>query len=506
MRLWPQTIMGRTLIVLLIGIVFSIVIAGGQQFAERRALLSVIGGWHGAERIADIVSKIELVDPEDRAALARSFETPGFRAAWSVQSSLVAAPLDWQGRQVRRALENFLGDIPPGNLRIERAGYRDASRVVPHSRISDRRAPNFQSPERQERFQQRMERFERMRKEHGMPWFMGRDGGRFDPNTIQADLSRSVLLISYRLSDGSWLTFLTPPAPMPPLWGTQFFVPSALSLLLIVGICIWAVRRATQPLGLFARAAERLGVDVNAQPMGESGPREVRRAAKAFNRMQRRLQAFVKDRTHMLAAISHDLRTPITRMRLRAEFVEDEEQREKMLKDLDEMETMIAATLQFARDDVTGEAAKNLDIAILVREQCDDAARSDQDVTFTGPDTLTYLGREVGLKRLVANLIGNAVRYGSRARVQLAEDGEDVVLTVSDDGPGIADDLQKRVFDPFYRVEGSRSRETGGTGLGLTAVKTIVQAHGGEIALNNRTQDEENVDGLDVVVRLPRLA
>ena len=130
---------------------------------------------------------------------------------------------------------------------------------------------------------------------------------------------------------------------------------------------VWAVRRSTKPLGRFARAAERLGLDVNAPPMDEAGPREVRRAATAFNRMQRRLQAFIKDRTHMLAAISHDLRTPITRLRLRAEFIDDEEQRSKMLNDLDEMEAMITATLRFARDDANGEESATLDLAALIQ-------------------------------------------------------------------------------------------------------------------------------------------
>lgn len=283
------------------------------------------------------------------------------------------------------------------------------------------------------------------------------------------------------------------------LVGHAFFLPSVLSLLLVLGVSVWAVRRSTKPLNRFARAAERLGLDVNAPPMGENGPREVRRAAKAFNRMQRRLRAFVKDRTHMLAAISHDLRTPITRLRLRAEFIDDDEQRTKMLVDLDEMEAMIAATLQFARDDATSEATKQLDLAALVAGLCEDAHQAGDDVTCSGLKTLPFVGREVGLKRMVANLIGNAVRYGERARVNLSETEEEVCLSVADDGPGIPPDMMERVFDPFVRVEGSRSRETGGTGLGLTAAKTIAQGHGGRVELLNREEG-----GLEVRVLLPK--
>jgi len=483
MKFWPQTIMGRTLAVLLMGIVLTTMISFAYQFMERRALLSTIGGWHGAERISDIITKVELAQPIDRATLARSFETPGFRAAWTRETSLAPMDLDWQGRQVKRALEEFLGNIAQDSLRIEMTDYRNASRAVPHTRMLEWR--------KRMEMQGHSQTMSRMMQNHGAPFMT--------PGALlERDVNRAVLLISYRLNDGSWLTFLTPPAPVRPVWHTRFFLPSLLSLLVVIAISVWAVRRSTKPLNRLALAAGRLGVDVNAPPMAEDGPREVRRAATAFNRMQRRLQAFVKDRTHMLAAISHDLRTPITRLRLRAEFIDDDEQRRKMLGDLEEMEAMIAATLQFARDDVTGEPSKALDLAVLVRDLCADATQAGDDVRYQGPETLAFTGREVSLKRMVANLIGNAVRYGERARVTLSEEGQDVRLCVTDDGPGIAKDMVERVFDPFVRVEGSRSRETGGTGLGLTAVKSIVQAHGGQIDLINLDK------GLEVRVILPR--
>lgn len=485
MKLWPQTIMGRTLAVVLAGILVSAFISFGQQFLERRVMLETIGGWHGVERISDSIIKVEAVEPLQRTALARSFETPGFRAAWGQNSVLDANPLDWQGRQVRAMLEKFLGPIDSDGLRIKMAGYRDAARAVPHSRLLE--------------WRKRME-------QHGAPDMMAHMlRERDEARTVNARPGEErfarppVLLISYRLSDGSWLTFLTPPAPPQPFWGTLFFLPSMMMLLVLMSITVWAVRRSTKPLGRFEQAALRLGLNFNAPPMDEEGPREVRRAAKAFNRMQNRLQTFVKDRTQMLAAISHDLRTPITRLRLRAEFIEDDEQRLKMLSDLEEMEAMIAATLKFARDDVVGEPSKALDIALLIRAMCADAAQAGDDVNYIGPECLMFDGREMALKRLVANLIGNAVRYGERARVTLSVREDDVCLSVSDDGPGIAEDMMSRVFDPFVRVEGSRSRETGGVGLGLTAVKTIVQAHGGQIDLMNREEG-----GLDVRVCLPQ--
>ncbi|PHS79782.1 MAG: two-component sensor histidine kinase [Rhodospirillaceae bacterium] len=301
------------------------------------------------------------------------------------------------------------------------------------------------------------------------------------------------MVISLRLSDGWWLNFATPPPPLQAAVHSRIFWPGALLLVVVVVVSIWAVRRATQPLSLFAQAAERLGLDFNAPKLDECGPREVLRAAKAFNQMQDRLQAFVKDRTHMLAAISHDLRTPITRLKLRAEFIEDDEQRTKMLSDLDEMEYMISSTLKFARDDAANEPAEHLDMAQLVK-----GLTENLDVTCRLPDTLAFVGRPLGLKRLVGNLLGNAQNFGTKVEIELSEKDGCVELVVLDDGPGIPDDMMDRVFEPFVRVENSRSRATGGTGLGLVAVKMVAQAHGGTVELSNRESG-----GLKARVTLP---
>ncbi len=269
--------------------------------------------------------------------------------------------------------------------------------------------------------------------------------------------------------------------------------------LVVTVLSVWAVRRSTAPLALFAWAAERLGRDVNAPDLPEDGPREVHRAAKAFNDMQRRLRRMISDRTQMLAAISHDLRTPITRLRLRAEFVDDAEQRAKMLGDLEEMEAMIAATLAFARDDGTDEPRKILDLAVLVQSACHDAVDVGREVVYTGTARAAYSGRPLALKRVLANLIDNAVRYGGRARVALEVSAERFVISVEDDGPGIPESELERVFAPFYRLDASRSRDTGGTGLGLAVVRSIVRGHGGDVLLSNRAEG-----GLRVTVSLPR--
>ncbi len=276
-----------------------------------------------------------------------------------------------------------------------------------------------------------------------------------------------------------------------------FLWTTALTLL-IAGLAIFAVRRATKPVSLFAMAAERLGIGLNATLLPETGTGEVRRAARAFNTMQSRLKRFVQDRTQMLAAISHDLRTPITRMRLRAEFVEDTKQRDKMLSDLDDMEAMISATLAFARDDAANEPAAPTDIASLIARIVSDEAEAGHATSYSGPETMDLTIRPLGLKRALTNIIENAIKYGSCGDVTLNQSGENIEILVDDKGPGIPDAEKEQVFKPFFRLEGSRSRDTGGTGLGMTIARNAIRSMGGDIELLDRAEG-----GLRARVTLP---
>jgi len=314
-----------------------------------------------------------------------------------------------------------------------------------------------------------------------------------------------VFLVSLRLPGGEWLNLaihLPPPRP----WHSETFLVAFVAMSLAGGLAIlWAVRRLTRPVRALAEAADRLGRDVNAPPLPETGPSEVATAAHAFNTMAERIRRFVGDRTQMLAAVSHDLRTPITRLRLRAEFMEDDEQRRKMLADLDEMEAMVSATLAFARDDASGEPTGPLDLAALCRTVLDEAADAHPcqaaAIAYRGPDRLVVQARPVALKRAIANLVGNALAYGGAARLALdpAEaPGRPLRLVVEDDGPGIPPESLEAVFQPFRRLESSRNRETGGTGLGLPIARNILRAHGGDVVLRNRP-----AGGLAAVATLP---
>ena len=301
-----------------------------------------------------------------------------------------------------------------------------------------------------------------------------------------------------QLADGSWLTVTIDREALGPLWPLRF----GLGLSVLTGgialLAVWAARRVTVPLGRFAQAAGRLGTDVNAPPMAEAGPSEIVQAARAFNQMQERIQRLVDDRTRMLAAIAHDLRTVLTRLRLRAELIDDAEQQEKAIADLDAMAIMLDETLAFARDDSVGEARQDVDLAALVRSLCDDLADAGQPVQYLGPDRLRFACRPVALRRALANLIDNAVKYGREAEVGLQADRDTVRLTIEDRGPGIPAAAREQVFQPFFRLEPSRSRATGGTGLGLAVARTIIHRHGGEITLDDRPGG-----GLAVRITLP---
>jgi signal transduction histidine kinase len=259
-----------------------------------------------------------------------------------------------------------------------------------------------------------------------------------------------------------------------------------------------AGRRVWAPLARVAAAAARLGNDLHAPPVPETGSVETRQASRAFNAMQTRLRVLIENRTRMLAAISHDLRTPLTLLRLRAENVSDPSERDKMLATIAEMDGMIAATLQFARDEAASEPRRPTDVSALLASLIDDMADTGLPVTMQPAQPIVCACQSSSLKRALSNLLDNAVKYGKRARAAIRSTSHGVEITIDDDGPGIPEDELAHVFQPFYRIEGSRGRETGGIGLGLAIALSVIQAHGGQLTLVNRPEG-----GLRASVMLP---
>ena len=286
-------------------------------------------------------------------------------------------------------------------------------------------------------------------------------------------------------SDGKWLTLRVAESGFVTDWQKRVMLWFSISAILLIPIVYLFARRLASPITAFARAAERLGRDPNAPLVALKGPAEVGVAATAFNEMQERLRRYVRDRTDMIGAVAHDLRTPLTRLRFRIESA-PEPLKIKMAGDIDQMEAMIAATMAFVRDATDPVERRKLELVSLVESIADEMAETGLNVMSESTGTVVIEGDPVGLRRLVTNLMDNAIKFAGSARARVYEENGLAIVEVDDDGPGIAADDHDRLFEPFQRSEPSRSRETGGVGLGLAVVRSVARAHGGDASLTNR--------------------
>jgi signal transduction histidine kinase len=284
-----------------------------------------------------------------------------------------------------------------------------------------------------------------------------------------------------------------------PFWQGPWTLTLMFAVVSVTLLSLWAARALTAPLSSFAKAAEDFSLNGAAAPLPERGPEEIRSVAKALNRMRERITTLIDDRTKMLAAISHDLRTPITRMRLRAEFIEDEAHRSRMLRDLEQMRSMLEAVLSFLRNDRKLESMTLVDIASTLQLVTDQFADMGHKVAYDGPEHAMATVRPDDLHRSVTNLVENAVRYGAEAIIRLRLSPETATIEVEDDGPGISDARKEVMLEPFVRGDDARNMdEAAGFGLGLSIAHAIVLAHGGELSLNDRRPH-----GLIVRIELP---
>jgi len=325
----------------------------------------------------------------------------------------------------------------------------------------------------------------------GMGMGRGMGMGMAPPDTL-------TFLAQVKLSDGTWVTFENRIADEVFANYYPLLLTLAILLVTVLFVSLLAVRWVTRPLTMLARAADNLGGDINQPPLPETGPTEARHAAHAFNTMQVRLQRFIEDRARLLTAISHDLKTPITRMRLRTEMLDDDELRENFTRNLDEMQAIASETLDFLRADDAHEPLQPVDVCALLETIRDDAAELGQEIEIETCQLKPYPARPLALKRCIGNLINNAVQYGGNVRIFASENEEALEITVNDSGPGIPEQQLEAVFEPFYRLETSRSRETGGTGLGLSIARNIALSHGGDLRLANRPEG-----GLKATLSLP---
>lgn len=462
-RFLPKSLAGQTVLVLLVGLLVSHLLSMAIYNSDRAEVLMVAGDRQMAHHIAEITRLLRETPADWRQRIVHAVDSPTLRVHLTPESVLVRpGDGDWRAGLIRGFLARLIG-----------AGAGEGIIVQLLERSG--RGQNLRAATPAAWMHTHMARM-----------MMGQP----------ADHS---LRVSIPLGDGQWVNFATTFPESGAFWSGQAILSTALMTIAVALLSLWVVRRLTKPLSAFARASERLGRDVNAPPLEETGTSEVRQAIRAFNEMQRRLRRLIDNRTRMLAAISHDLKTPITLLRLRAEYIEDEEERRKTLATLDEMASMIASTLAFARDDAEQEERRAVDLAALIASLCDDMSDAGQPVELEPSPPVKFQCRPLALRRAVANLIDNAVKYGGNARVRLVPGRSSVAIVVEDDGPGLPEAKLEEVFVPFYRVEQSRSRETGGVGLGLSIARTIAHAHGGDITLADRPEG-----GLRATIQLPR--
>jgi signal transduction histidine kinase len=289
---------------------------------------------------------------------------------------------------------------------------------------------------------------------------------------------------SARLADGRWATVEPPHGWIDP-WQARLLMALGLTALILAPVVWLMARRLTRPIRAFAQAAERLGANPDAEPLAPTGPSEVRTAISAFNEMQASIRQHMRQRTQTIAAIAHDLRTPLTRLRFRAEQA-PEALRDRMAADVEEMDVLIGQAMAFVRGEQQTERREPLDLAILAADSVRGFAETGARASFTGGVALPVLGDPASLRRALANLIDNALTFAGDAEVTAARDGDRAVIIIADRGPGLPDKELEAAFEPFHRGERSRNRQTGGAGLGLAVARQAARAAGGDVSLSNR--------------------
>lgn len=424
----PRSLFGRMVLVLIAGLVLAQALGFLFHRWDRERMFLRTHAAQTAQRISDVVSLLDTLEPTAREKVIAILNTRRWSAALSDSPPALAHPDDARLAEFERAAQPLLAA-----------------------------------------------------REH------------------QIGVLAETYVVSAALAGGKWVTLgYRRDAGIVPDVLISTWLAAAIVIALITLI---AARWVTRPLTTLANAAEALGRDIDRPPLEERGPSEVTRAARAFNDMQTRLQRFIADRARIFAAMSHDLKTPITRLRLRAEMLDSDALKAKFVSDLTEMEAMVNSSLAYLRGMQDHEVPQPIDVAALLGSLQADAQETGARVEVEGAAIAPYKGKPQALKRALSNLIENALRYGNDAKVLVEDNNAVLTIRVRDSGPGIPESELERVFEPFYRLEESRNRESGGNGLGLSIARNIARLHGGEIALINMRGG-----GLEAVLALPREA
>jgi signal transduction histidine kinase len=460
---WPRTLSGQFILVTLLAVAFSQVVA---LLIYRLEQAKVVRSVVREECLGRAVSAYRLAEgtpASRRAETLKAIETPLTR--YWITDAQVSSPVEWQQQARAHLLEPTSAS----------GKYSSSSSLFLHQPMLGEVSQE--------------------------PWQVLPAGTWLLQQPIHLlDLARwNGFGFSMQLDEKSWLNmvYAKPNSLMQTTLTPGYYIALVMTVLIFASVALFVARRISRPLRRLAKSAERLGRGEELEVLPEEGPDDIRSTVSAFNRMQIRLRRFLEDRTRMLAAIGHDLRTPITSLRLRTEFINDAETREKFNSTLDEMQGMAEAALSLTQSESISEPTRVVDLNALIESLCDDLADLGWSVEFQPDGRLAYPCRPAALRRALRNVIENAVRYGERARVELNSSGEGIEILVEDDGPGIPEEDRERVFDPFVRLESSRNRDTGGVGLGLSIARSISRNHGGDIILS------QGSSGLRVHIRLP---
>jgi signal transduction histidine kinase len=473
-RFLPRSLFGQMLVIMLLGLIVSYAIGAWIYSTDREAAVREVGGLSAAYRIANLTRLVEEAPADWRARIVATLSDRTFRVTLSDQRPDFVAGDD--SGPVAEAIASYLSDrlgLDPSHRPLVVAS--EGSGVSPEAGMFPDHPPMTM-----------------MRGPGGMM-------GGWMGSMMHGWAKLGALAVAIPLSSGKWLTFnLALPEHVPSI-SYQLITAMLGATGILIAVAVLAAKQVTAPLRILAEAAHRLGKDVNAAPIPEVGTIETRQASHAFNEMQVRLRELIDNRTRLLAAISHDLRTPLTLLRLRAENATDAEDRERMLANIAEMDAMVGAILQYSRDEMTTEPVRRTDLTALIQSVVDDLADAGLDVIFSEAPPVLIDCRSSALRRAITNLVDNAVKYGHKAQVTLEVQAKYVAIAIEDDGPGIPEQELARVFQPFYRVEDSRNRDSGGVGLGLAIAQSLVQKSDGTLTLRNRPSG-----GLRAQILLPK--
>lgn len=461
MRLPPRSLRWRLLLLLVGGLATAQTISAIISYYDRKVAIERVVARRHAQRVVDMVHMLDALSAEDRARVAAAVRNP----VVALGNARLAPDLE--------------ATIRPAGANARTGGHLVNATVSGlRERLQPPRIAQVAVDETVMRF---------VMDANGLV------GGARDPN------GWAVVLRS-TLRDGTpFSAYVEVPFPAP--FPLQSLAEHLVAICVITAVLVTlGVRWVTRPLSQLADAAERLGNDLRAPPLKETGASELRRAARAFNSMQERLARYLNSRVSALSAISHDLKTPLTRMRLRSEMIDEPGARAAMLRDVAELEAMVGSALDFIRGLESSEAIQPTDINALLESVCEDLREVGHTIVLSGRAGTPYPAQPQALKRCLANLVENACKYGERAHVTIEDHPRELVIRIDDEGPGVPAGELEKVFEPFYRLESSRSRDTGGTGLGLPIARNVAQAHAGQVRLVNRPGG-----GLEATLALPRI-